>query len=164
MNTTDMITEGDDTIVISRTFNAPPRVVFEAWTNADFVKRWWAPKALGAQMVSVEADVREGGGYRYVLQSGDQPPFAFSGKYVEVSAPSRLVYTQAFEPMADAGYATITVTFEPVGASQTRMVSHERYPTPEVREMVLASGMEKGMRITMDQLDELVGELQAAGE
>jgi uncharacterized protein YndB with AHSA1/START domain len=164
MNTTDMITEGDDAIVISRTFNAPPRIVFEAWTQADFVKRWWAPKALGAQMVSCDADVREGGSYRYVLQSGDQAPFAFSGKYVEVSAPSRLVYTQAFEPMADAGYATITVTFEPVGANQTRMVSREAYPTPEVREMVLATGMEKGMRITMDQLDELVGELQAAGQ
>lgn len=164
MNTTDMTTQGNDTIVISRTFNAPPGVVFEAWTNAEFVRRWWAPKALGAQMVSCEADVREGGGYRYVLQSRDQPPFAFSGKYIEVLAPSRLVYTQAFEPMADAGYATITVTFEPVGANQTRMVSHERYPTPEVREMVLASGMEKGMRITMDQLDELVGELQAAGQ
>lgn len=164
MHTTDMTMDGDDTIVISRTFNAPPRIVFEAWTNAEFVKRWWAPKALRAQMVSVEADVREGGGYRYVMQSGDQPPFAFSGKYVEVSPPSRLVYTQAFEPMADAGYATITVTFEPLGANQTRMVSHERYPTAEVREMVLASGMEQGMRITMDQLDALVGELQATGE
>lgn len=164
MNTTNMITEGDDAIVISRTFNAPPRIVFEAWTQANFVKKWWAPKALGAQMVSCDADVREGGGYRYVLQSGDQPPFAFSGKYIEVAAPLRLVYTQAFEPMADAGYATITVTFEPVGANQTRMVSRETYPTPEVREMVLATGMEKGMRITMDQLDELVGELQAAGQ
>lgn len=164
MNTTTMEMNGDDTIVISRTFNARPGIVFEAWTQADFVKKWWAPKALGAQMVSVEADVREGGGYRYVLQSGDQPPFAFSGKYIEVSTPSRLVYTQAFEPMADAGYATVTVTFEAVGANQTRMVSHERYPTPEVREMVLATGMEKGMRITMDQLDELVGELQAAGQ
>jgi uncharacterized protein YndB with AHSA1/START domain len=163
MNTTDMTMEGDDTIVISRTFNAPPRVVFEAWTNAEFVKRWWAPKGC-AQMVSCEADVREGGGYRYVIQSGDQPPYAFSGKYIEVVTPSRLVYTQAFEPMADAGYATITVTFEAVGANQTRMVSHERYPTAEVREMVLSSGMEKGMRITMDQLDELVGELQAAEE
>lgn len=164
MNTTTMEMNGDDTIVISRTFNARPGIVFEAWTQADFVKKWWAPKALGAQMVSVEADVREGGGYRYVLQSGDQPPFAFSGKYIEVVMPSRLVYTQAFEPMADAGYATITVTFEAVGTNQTRMVSHERYPTPEVREMVLATGMEKGMRITMDQLDELVVELQAAGQ
>ena len=164
MNMTDMTTQGDDAIVISRTFNAPPSVVFQAWTKAEFVKRWWAPMTLGAQMVSVEADVREGGGYRYVIQSHDQPPFAFSGKYIEVSAPSRLVYTQAFEPMADAGYATITVTFEPVGTNQTRMVSHERYPTPQVREMVLASGMEKGMRITMDQLDELVGEFQATGQ
>ncbi|WP_275472537.1 SRPBCC family protein [Myxococcus hansupus] len=155
MSLTSMELESDRTIVISRKFNAPARIVFDAWTRADLVKRWWAPKALCVTMVSCEADVRVGGAYRYVLRNPDGSEAAFSGQYTEITPPSRLVYTQVFEPMADAGSVIITVTFDE-REGKTHLVSREQYPSKEVREAVLASGMEHGMRATMDQLDALV--------
>ena len=158
MNQTTMEIAGDREIVISRTFNGPARIVFEAYTNADLVKRWWAPRSLGVSIVSCEADVRVGGKYRYVLKPPHGDIFAFSGTYRELTPSSRLVYTQIFEPMADGGEAIITVTFDERNG-KTHMVSTESYPSKEVREMVLASGMETGMRETMDQLDELVASL-----
>jgi uncharacterized protein YndB with AHSA1/START domain len=144
----------DREIVISRTFNGPARIVFEAWTRPELVRRWWAPRSHGVAVVSCEADVRAGGKYRYVLgREGDE--FAFSGEYTEVTPHSRLVYTQVFEPMQAAGEAVVTVTFEERDG-KTHMVSRELYPSKEVREAALSSGMESGMRETMNQLDELV--------
>ena len=157
-NQTTMELEGDRGIVITRTFNAPQRVVFDAYTKPEFVRRWWAPKSLGVTIVSCDADVTVGGNYRYVLKPRDGHEFAFSGKYTEVTPHSRVAYTQIFEPMADGGEATVTATFEDLG-EKTRLVSHALYPSKQVREMVLASGMEHGMRETMDLLDELVASL-----
>jgi len=155
VNATSMELEGDREVVITRTFNGPARVVFQAWTEAELVKRWWAPKSLGTSVASCHADVRVGGSYRYVLQleSGDE--IAFSGKYTEVTPPSRLVYTQVFEPMAHAGEAVITLTLEE-REGKTRLVARELYPSREAREAAVASGMEKGMRETMDQLEALI--------
>ncbi|MFP2906246.1 SRPBCC family protein [Pyxidicoccus sp. 3LFB2] len=158
-NLTTMALEGEREIVITRTFNAPPRIVFQAWTQPELVKRWWAPKSLGVSVVSCEADVREGGTYRYVLKPEGADAFAFSGRYTEVSPHSRLVYTQAFEPMAGAGEAVIHVTFEERDG-KTRLVSREQYPSKEARDGALASGMEQGMRETLDQLDALVPTLR----
>jgi uncharacterized protein YndB with AHSA1/START domain len=157
-NDTSMALDGDRTIVISRLFNAPSGIVFRAWTDPDLVKRWWAPLAMGVSMVSCTADLRIGGSYRYVLQNPDGGQMAFSGEYTEINPSRRLVYSQVFEPMAEAGGAVITVTFTDE-ADKTRMISRERYPSAQVRDMVLASGMEEGMRVTMAQLDELVAEL-----
>ncbi|UJR78448.1 SRPBCC family protein [Sandaracinus amylolyticus] len=154
MSETSMELRGDREIIIARTFRAPPRIVFEAYTKPEHVKRWWAPKSLGCEVTSCEADVRVGGRYRFVTRAGGQD-FAFSGTYTEVTSPTRLVYTQVFEPMADAGHAVVTVTFEDHEGT-TRFVSHELYPSAEAREAALASGMEHGMRETMRQLDELV--------
>ena len=162
-NQTSMELDGDRTIVISRTFNGPAHIVFDAWTRADLVKRWWAPSSR-ASIVSVEADVRVGGGYRYVLQPNKGQRFAFSGTYREVAPPTRLVYTTFFEPKAEgvvgpeSEAAITTVTFEERDG-KTHLVSREMYPSKEVRDMVLASGMESGMRETMDQLDTLVESL-----
>lgn len=157
MSETSMELKGDREIVIVRTFRAPPRLVFEAYTKPEHVKRWWAPKSLGCEITSCEADVRVGGRYRYVTRAGDQE-LAFSGTYTEVLAPERLVYTQVFEPMADAGQAVVTVTFEDHDGA-TRLVSHEVYPSAEARDAALASGMEHGMRETMRQLDELLASM-----
>lgn len=157
-NETTLELRGDREIVITRTFNGPARIVFDAWTRADLVRRWWAPRSLGVSMVSCDADVRVGGGYRYVIQARGGDPLAFSGRYTEVTPTARLVYTQVFEPMADAGEAVITVSFQEDGG-RTHMTSLERYVSPEVRDAVIASGMEVGMRATMDQLDELVASL-----
>jgi uncharacterized protein YndB with AHSA1/START domain len=159
MNRTSMELEGDRTIVITRTFDGPPRVVFEAWTQPEHVRRWWAPKSRGVSLVGCDADVRVGGRYRYVLRHDQGGEFAFSGEYTEIVRPSRLVYTQVFEPMADAGAATITVTFEERG-SKTFLASREEYPSAAVRDATIASGMEHGMREAMDQLDELVSSLR----
>lgn len=159
MNTTIMELEGDRGLVITRTFNGPARIVFEAWTKAELVKRWWAPRSLGVTMVSCDAEVRVGGAYRYVLQPRKGGAFAFSGTYTEVTPHSRLVYTQIFEPMAHAGHAVVSITFTERDG-KTHLESHELYSSPEVRDQVLASGMETGMRETMDQLDELVAALR----
>lgn len=150
---TSMELKGDREIIISRLFRAPPRLVFDAWTRADLVKRWWAPQSNCVEIVDVQADVRVGGKYRYQLQQ-DGNPIVFSGKYVEITPPSRLVYTQVFEMFPDAEMV-ITVDFAERDG-MTMMTSHERYPTPEARAGALAAGMEHGMLQTMDQLDDLV--------
>ena len=158
MNDTSMELRADREIVIARTFRAPRRIVFDAWTRPEFVRRWWAPKSLGAEIADCQADVRVGGSYRYVTRAAGNE-FAFSGKYTEVTPHSRLVYTQIFEPMAEAGAAVVTVTFDEHDGN-TRLVAHELYPSKETREAALASGMEHGMRETMNQLDALVASLQ----
>ncbi len=157
-NTTTVELEGDRVVVIARTFRAPPRHVFDAWTKPELVARWWAPKSHGVTVKSIDADVEIGGRYRYVLSHGDNE-FAFSGEYVEIDRPGRLVYTQVFEAFPDQP-TTITVTFEEEDGL-TRMVSREVYASAEARTAALESGMESGMRETMDQLDELVAELAA---
>jgi uncharacterized protein YndB with AHSA1/START domain len=159
---TSLALKADREIEIERTFRAPPRIVFEAWTKAEFVRRWWAPKSMGAEISDCQADVRVGGKYRYVTRASDGQEFAFSGTYDEVAPPSRLVYRMFFEPMMDAGATIVTVTFEARGES-THLVSHELYPSAEARQAAVASGMEHGLRETMNQLDDLVASL-AKGE
>jgi uncharacterized protein YndB with AHSA1/START domain len=159
MNQTSMDITSDRELVIARTFNGPARIVFDAWTRAELVKRWWAPKSHGVSIVSCEADVREGGSYRYVMRHHEHGDIAFSGKYIEVTPYSRLVYTQFFEPMMDAGAVIVTITLEEKNG-KTHLRSHELYPSKEALETTLASGMEHGMRETMDQLEELVASLR----
>lgn len=156
-NKTDMRLEGDREIVISRTFNAPTRIVFDAWTKPELVKRWWSPKSHG-DIVSAEADVRVGGWYRYVMRANNGHEVAFSGTYTEVTPPKRIAYEEVFEPMAALGAVQVSVTFEADGG-KTRIVHRGVYPSKQVRDGVLASGMEHGMREAMDQLDELVASL-----
>src|SRR5689334_2176160 len=97
-------------LVITRTFNAPARIVFEAWTRPELLRRWWAPKTSGVTFLSCEADVRVGGKYRFVFSHPASPqPMEFFGKYLEVTLPSRLVWTN--EEGAEGGQVT-TVTFE----------------------------------------------------
>jgi uncharacterized protein YndB with AHSA1/START domain len=158
-NETSMARDGDRALVISRTFDAPARIVFDAWTKPELVKRWWAPECHQVSLVGCDADVRVGGRYRYVLrpESGDE--FAFSGEYTEITPHTRLVYTQIFEPMAHAGAVVVTVDFEERDG-KTNLVSREVYPSVEALEGALASGMETGMRAAMDQLDVLVASLR----
>ena len=158
-NQTSMELKADREIVIARTFNGPARIVFDAWTKPELVKLWWAPKSHCVSVVTCDADVRVGGKYRYVLRPETGDEFGFSGKYTEITPHSRLVYTQIFEPMADAGEMIITVTLDERDG-KTRLVSHELYPSKEAREAALGAGMEHGMRETMDQLDELVASLR----
>jgi uncharacterized protein YndB with AHSA1/START domain len=165
MNQTTMELKGDREIVIERTFNGPAHIVFDAWTRPELVARWWAPKGRNVSIVRCEGDVRVGGRYRYHLRHA-HGEFAFSGEYLEVTPPSKIVHTEIYEPTAsgvspgDVGIL-ITVTFTERGG-QTHVVSHSQCPTPQVRDAIIASGMESGMREAMDQLETLVESLASA--
>jgi uncharacterized protein YndB with AHSA1/START domain len=146
----------DTELVITRTFRAPAQIVFDAYTKPEFVSRWWAPKSHGIALLECTADVRPGGAYRYVMGRGAEVVAAFFGQYLEVDAPARLVYTQCMEPHPDA--VLVTVRFEERDGATT-LISHEKYPSIEVRDAVLSSGMEEGMRETFEQLDALLASL-----
>lgn len=148
--------EGDRTIVIARTFAASASSVFDACTKPELVARWWAPKSHGT-IQKCEADVRAGGTYRYAMTTMRGDEVAFSGTYREVTPYSRLVYTSRFEGTPGAGESIVTATFEE-RAGKTTLVMQEVYPSAAVRDMVIASGMEHGMREAMDQLAALVGQ------
>jgi uncharacterized protein YndB with AHSA1/START domain len=163
LHETSLTLEGDRNFVIARTFNGPARIVFDAYTRPELVARWWAPQSHGVALVKCEADVRAGGSYRYVMRAGPEHEMAFSGQYLEVTPPSKLVFTQCFEPTA-AGvqpgdqFITITVTFEERDG-ETHFLSRTVCPTAELRDTIIASGMESGMRAAMDQLEALVATL-----
>lgn len=162
MNRTTLERTSERELVITRTFNGPARIVFDAWTRPELVRRWWAPGSRDVAMVSCDAEVRVGGRYRYVLRHGRHGEFAFTGTYREVTPHTRLVYTEIFEPGGQAGGdsdgALVTVTFlEHEG--RTHLMSHSLFPTKDVLDGVLATGMEGGMRETMEQLEALVQEL-----
>lgn len=148
----------DTEIVITRAFRAPAHLVFDAWTKPELVRRWWAPAPRGVVMVECEADVRPGGAYRYVLGRGETMRMVFSGKYIEITRPTRLVYTQGFGPTPD-GEAMVTVTFEERDGATT-LVAHERYPSKAALDGALMSGMEDGMNETYEQLDTLLESLR----
>jgi uncharacterized protein YndB with AHSA1/START domain len=96
----------DRELVVSRSFNGPARIVFDAWTKPEHLKRWWAPRSLGVSLFSCEADVRVGGRYRFAFGHDLQRPMVFSGTYTEVSPPSRLVWTRRRHGLRDgAGHA-----------------------------------------------------------
>ena len=143
----------DRELVITRTFRAPARILFDAWTRPEHVRRWWAPASMGVNMASCEADLRPGGSYRYLLQPPGPETIAFAGEYVELTPHTRLVYTSRFEPFPDP--AMVTVTFEERDGATT-VVSREVYPSKEALDGAVASGMEAGVHVTYDQLDELV--------
>jgi uncharacterized protein YndB with AHSA1/START domain len=150
-NPTAVQRKSDRELVITRTFNGPARIVFEAWTKPELIKRWWAPKSTGMSLLSCEMDVRVGGGYRFVFGHDASKTMAFYGKYVEVTPHSRLVWTNE---EGDGGEAITTVTFEEKGG-KTVLVLHELHPSKKALDAAIA-GMEGGMRETFEQLDELL--------
>ena len=149
----------DRELVVTRTFNAPAHIVFDAWTEPELLKRWWVPKSFGVSLFECESDLRVGGTYRYAFGRDPKNPEVFSGRYVEVNSPSRLVLTQVYERMSDAGEAVVTATFEE-SQGRTRLTLHQLFPSKEALEGALASGMEPGMRVTLDQLDAVVASMR----
>jgi len=149
-NRTTVERKSERELVVTRTFNGPARIVFEAWTKPELIKRWWVPKSMGMSLLSCEADVRVGGTYRFVFAYGTAEPMAVFGKYLEVTPHSRLVWTN--EESAEG--AVTTVTFEEKGG-KTLLVMHELYPSKEALDGAIA-GMEGGMPETFAQLDELL--------
>ncbi|HEY3621806.1 MAG TPA: SRPBCC family protein [Roseiarcus sp.] len=149
----------DRELTVTRTFNAAAHIVFDAWTKPELLKRWWAPKSFGVSLFECESDLRVGGTYRYAFGRDPKNPEVFSGRYVEVKPPSRLVFTQLYERMSDAGEVVVTATFEE-SQGRTRLTLHQLFPSKEALEGALAHGMERGMRVTLDQLDALVASMR----
>ena len=147
----------DRELVVTRTFNGPARIVFEAWTRPELFRRWWAPKSTGVSLLSCEMDVRVGGGYRLEFGHPEaSKAMAFFGRYIEVTPYSRLAWTNE---ESDDGAVT-TVTFEEK-AGQTLLVLHELYPSKEALDAAI-EGMEGGMPEQFEQLDELLVTLGAS--
>ncbi|HPE49201.1 MAG TPA: SRPBCC family protein [Hyphomonas sp.] len=145
-------------LVVTRIFDAPVHIVFEAWTRPDLFMRWWAPKSMGVPILSCEMDVRTGGGYRLAFGNDASSAMEFFGQYLEVIPDARLVWTN--EESEDA--AVTTVTFEDMGG-RTRLVLQEVYPSKEALDEAYY-GMEGGMPEQFAQLDELLLSLGANGE
>ncbi len=151
-NETTVEKKSDHELVITRTFNGPARLVFEAWTKPELLKRWWTPKSIDMSFVSCEIDARTGGTYRFVFRAaGFEQPMAFHGRYIEVIPNARLVWTN--EEGGEDGAIT-TVTFEEKNG-QTLVVMHDRYASKEALEEA-ASGSAAGFMETFNQLEELL--------
>ena len=146
----------DRELEVTRLFDAPPRLVFRAWSEAALFRRWWVPEGAGITLVGCEMDVRTGGRYRLVF--GDDPActMAFFGTYLEVVPDKRIVWTN--EESGDPGSVT-TVTFEERDG-KTLLVMSERYPTKEALDEA-GTGAQEATHETFGQLDELLAELSA---
>lgn len=139
---------------VTRRFSAPPALVFEAWTRAELFRRWWVPASFGLTLLSCELDARAGGTYRLVFRHPAAPePMAFHGRYLEVTPPSRLVWTN--EEAGGSGQVT-TVTLEEA-AGQTLLVVHDLYPSKQALDAEIAAGSMGWNDETFLQLDELLG-------
>jgi uncharacterized protein YndB with AHSA1/START domain len=153
-NPTTVDRESERELVVTRTFNAPAHVVFEAWTKAELFKRWWVPKSFGLNLLSCELDVRTGGTYRLVFEHPASPePMAFFGTYTEVTPHARIVWTN--EESADGPITT--VTFEEKDG-KTLLVLRELYPSKQVLDDAIASGSTgtSGAGEQFELLDELL--------
>jgi uncharacterized protein YndB with AHSA1/START domain len=141
-------------LVVTRTFDAPARLVFEAWTKPELLRRWWVPKSVvGLALISCEADVRVGGKYRFVFVFGGDAskPMEFFGKYLEVTPCSRLVWTNE---EGDGGTVT-TLTFDEKNG-KTLLVLRDLYPSKAALDAAIASGSTGASGETFEQLDELL--------
>lgn len=145
--------KSDREVVVTRTFDAPVRLVFEAWSKAELFRKWWVPRSMGMTLRSCEMDVRTGGTYRLVF--GDDPAntMAFFGRYLDVVPNQRIVWTN--EESGDAGSVT-TVTFEERDG-KTLLVMSDLYPTKEAFEAA-GAGAQEATHETFGQLDELLTE------
>ncbi len=153
-NPTTVERTSDLELVVTRTFNGPAHIVFEAWTRPELLQRWWAPKSFGISFVSCEADVRTGGTYRFVFSHpAAEQPVAFFGRYIDVTPESRIVWTN--EEGADGPIST--VTFEEKDG-KTLLVLRELYPSKQALDDAIASGSTgtSGAGEQFELLDELL--------
>ena len=152
-NDTTVERRSDRELVVTRAFNGPARIVFEAWAKPELFKRWWVPKSCGVSFISCEMDVRTGGAYRLVFSHpASEQPMAFFGRYLEVTPHSRLVWTNEEEEDG----AVTTVTFEEKGG-KTFLVMRELHSSKEALDAAL--GSYDGMGETFEQLDALLATL-----
>lgn len=153
---TTVARSSDRELVVTRTFDSPARAVFDAWTRPELFRLWWAPRSMGAALTGCEIDARTGGGYRITFGEGSDSA-SFFGKYLEVTPPSRLVWTN--EESDDA--PVTTVTFEAAG-ERTLLVLSELYPSADPVADAVA-GMQAMSAEQFAQLDELLASRRPPG-
>ncbi len=146
------------TVVMTRTFNAPRRLVFEAMTKCEYIARWYGPH--GFTVASCEIDLRPGGAYRIVNRAPDGNEYGFRGVYREIVPSARLVYTWIFELMPDKETLVTDILEERDG--KTTYTSTTLFPTVEDRDGFLQSGANEGAAQTMDRLAEVLASMRAA--
>ena len=144
--TLKVATSGDRDIVLTRVFDAPRHLVYRAMTEPEILKRWFGPR--GFTMPVCEVDLRVGGVWRFVIQKPDGKQVGMFGKYIELDPPARTVHTESFDDYP--GECTVTTTLTEQDG-RTTLEATARYPSPEIRNMVLQSGMEHGRRGVLRQ-------------
>lgn len=149
--TLKVTTPTDRQIVLTRVFDAPRRLVWDAFTRPELLKRWFGPR--GFSLVVCEVDLRVGGGFRFVLRRPDGGDFGMRGVYREIAAPERSVHMESFDDYP--GESQVTATFVEAGGNTT-MTAVVEYPSQEVRDAVIQSGMEHGAAESYDKLAELL--------
>jgi uncharacterized protein YndB with AHSA1/START domain len=147
-------------IRMTRLFDAPRQLVFEAMTRPEHVREWWGRLGDGYSVPVCEIDLRVGGAWRFVNRH-PHGEAEFYGEYREIAPPGRLVFTEIFAEFPEA-VSVVTAEFA-TEAGKTRMTATVRYPTRDVRDMVLGTGMATGAGISYDRLEDLVARLQSAG-
>jgi uncharacterized protein YndB with AHSA1/START domain len=147
-----VIEPGKQDIVITRVFDAPPDVVFKAFTDPNLIPNWWGPRRY--ETIVDHADIRPGGSWRFLNRDADGNEFAFRGVYHDVVAAERVVQTFEFEG-APGHVALETATFEEVGG-KTKCVAQSVFQAVEDRDAMVKSGMEEGARETWDRLAEVI--------
>ncbi|HTS63238.1 MAG TPA: SRPBCC family protein [Candidatus Acidoferrales bacterium] len=151
-------TPSDCEIRLTRLFDAPRQLVFEAMTRPEHVRQWWGRLGEGYSVPVCEIDFRPGGKWRFVNRHPGGEA-AFYGEYREIDPPGRVVFTEIFEPFPDSVSVVTAELSEEDG--QTRLVATVRYPSLQVRDMVMGSGMARGAGISYDRLEDLLAQLQA---
>ncbi|SRR6266508_3018658 len=150
-------TPSDREIRLTRVFDAPRHLVFEAMTKPEHIRRWWGCLAEGYSVPVCEVDLRPGGRWHFVNRH-PKGEAGFHGVYREITPPERLVFTEIYEPFPDTESVVTAVFTDENG--KTRLTVTSLYPSLDVRDMVLKSGMEKGAAISYDRLEEVARELQ----
>lgn len=156
-NRTDVARQSERELVITRIFDGPVHLVFEAWTKPELLMRWWAPKSFGITFLSCEADVRTGGTYRFVFghPASDQP-MAFFGRYIEVIPPTRIVWTN--EESDEGSVTTVTLTEKD---GKTHLVLSDLFPSKEALDAAIESGSQGAYPEQFEELDTLLAALRA---
>jgi uncharacterized protein YndB with AHSA1/START domain len=153
ITTTDRRSERE--VVVTRTFDAPARIVFDAWTKPELLMQWWTPKSFGITFISCEVDVRPGGTYRFVFGHPDfDQPMAFVGHYLEVDPPTRLVWTN--EESEEGSVTTLTLEEKD---GKTHLTLSDLYPTKAALDEAMASGGIGGYPEQFNALDALLTSL-----
>lgn len=155
-DTFTVTTPSDREIRMSRLFDAPRRLVFEAMSKPEHIREWWGRLGDGYSVPVCEVDLRPGGRWRFVNRH-PHGEAAFHGVYREITPPERIVFTEIFEEFPDSESVVTAVLTEENG--KTRLTATVVYPSRDVRDAVVNSGMAKGAAISYDRLEEVAARL-----